>query len=338
MLRWAVAFALYWGVAGCGDRGAADRTPLTVYTAAEADLLTGYETAFEQRHPDLDIVWVRDSTGIITARLLAERAAPKADAVFALSAVSLMVLKNEGLLAPYAPRGLERLDPRFRDADTTPYWVGQAVWSAAICVNVREAARLKLPMPRTWADLAQPVYRGALSMPNPASSGTGLLAVTAWLQPDEAAGWAYMDALHRNMKAYLHSGSKPCQDAARGETPIGISFDYRAADLKNKGAPIEVVVPVEGVGWDIEGAGLIAGTPREAAARRLLDWAISDEALDLFAKEFAVVAVPARSKSIAGLPADLAARLESMNLAWVATHRERILAEWSRRYEAADAQ
>ncbi len=49
------------------------QTDLTVYTALEADQLKSYAKAFEKNNPDVRIRWVRDSTGIITARLLAEK-------------------------------------------------------------------------------------------------------------------------------------------------------------------------------------------------------------------------------------------------------------------------
>ena len=42
-------------------------------------------------------------TGVITARLIAEKANPKADMVWALAATSLLVLEAKGMLAPYAP-------------------------------------------------------------------------------------------------------------------------------------------------------------------------------------------------------------------------------------------
>ena len=47
-------------------------TELTVYTALESDQLHHYEKSFEAKYPDIDIKWVRDSTGIITAKILAE--------------------------------------------------------------------------------------------------------------------------------------------------------------------------------------------------------------------------------------------------------------------------
>lgn len=46
---------------------------VTVYTAFETDLLAKYKSAFETDNPDIEIKWVRDSTGIMTAKLLAEK-------------------------------------------------------------------------------------------------------------------------------------------------------------------------------------------------------------------------------------------------------------------------
>ena len=55
----------------------AQRTPLLVYTALETDSMKAYKTAFEKANPDIEIKWVRDSTGIITAKLMAEKANPQ---------------------------------------------------------------------------------------------------------------------------------------------------------------------------------------------------------------------------------------------------------------------
>ena len=70
-----------------------------------------------------------------------------------------------------------------------------------------EAAKKNLPKPESWADLTKPAYKGQIVMPHPASSGTGYLDVSAWLQMmGEKKGWDYMDKLHANMAQYVHSG------------------------------------------------------------------------------------------------------------------------------------
>jgi spermidine/putrescine-binding protein len=146
---------------------------LTVYTAVEAEDLKRYAETFNKDHPDITINWVRDSTGIVTAKLLAEKNNPQADVVWGLAATSLLLLKSEGMLEAYAPKGVEKLDPKFVDKSNPPAWVGMDAWVAAVCYNTVEAGKLGLPVPTSWKDLTDPVYKGHLIMPNPNSSGTG---------------------------------------------------------------------------------------------------------------------------------------------------------------------
>jgi iron(III) transport system substrate-binding protein len=308
---------------------------LTVYTALEADLLPSYQESFEAQNPDVSIRWVRDSTGIITAKLLAEKDNPQADVVLGTAATSLLLLKSEGMLEPYAPPRLDQLDPRFVDKDEPPYWVGTNAWAAALCVNTYEMEDKGLPIPTSWADLTKPEYKNMIVMPNPASSGTGYLDVSSWLQMmGEDEGWAFMDALHENIATYTHSGSKPCTMAAAGEYPIGVSFAFRAARLIDEGAPLTVVVPEEGIGWDMEASAIVKGTDEPEAARRLVDWAVSDEAMAIYAENYAVLANESMEKPVPNYPEGVKAKLIENDFEWAANNRARILEEWQSRYEA----
>jgi iron(III) transport system substrate-binding protein len=324
-----LALALLMSLGACSKPA----QKLVVYTAAEADQLPAYAAAFKRAHPEIELLWVRDSTGVVTAKLLAESKAEQADVVFALAATSMMELDAAGLLEPYAPKGVERLDKRFRDGNAVPHWTGEALWSDTVCVNTTEAHKNSLPLPASWQDLTKPVYRGMISMPNPASSGTGLLIVSAWLQlMGEDRGWAYMDRLHQNIATYVHSGSKPCKDAARGEIPIGISIDFRAAQAKAQGLPIAIVTPKEGLGWDLEATGLVKGSRRPQAAKTFIDWAMSPEAMRIYAQNFALVGDPAVPTPPPNLPKDLKDRLAPVSLKWTADNRQRIIDKWSARY------
>src|SRR5262245_21159722 len=317
---------------------AAQKTQLTVYTALETDQLKAYQAGFEKANPNIEIVWVRDSTGIITAKLLAEKANPKADVIMGVAATSMAIFDKEGMLQPYAPPGLARLSPQYRDPKNPPAWVGMDVWGATICFNTAEAAKHNIPKPETWKDLTKPVYKGQIVMPHPASSGTGFFDVSAWLQMwGDKDGWAYMDGLHENIAQYMHSGSRPCAAAAAGEYVVGISFEYRANREKARVAPIELVFPKEGLGWDLEAIGIVKGTKNMDAAKKLEDWAVSDDAMGLYANNFAIVAVPALSKPLPNVPADYASRLAKNDFAWAAANRDKVLAEWSKRYESKAA-
>lgn len=313
---------------------AAEAQQLTVYTALESDLLPVYKASFEAANPGITIQWVRDSTGVITAKLLAEKDNPRADVVLGTAATSLLLLKSEGMLEPFAPEGMDQLDPRFVDQEDVPYWVGTNAWAAALCVNTIEMEKAGVPIPTSWADLVKPEYKGMIVMPNPASSGTGFLDVSSWLQMmGEEQGWAYMDALHQNIAAYTHSGSKPCTMAAAGEHPIGISFEFRAVRLLNEGAPLAVVIPSEGIGWDMEASAIIAGTPNYDAATALLNWSVSDEAMAIYAKNYAILAKAALEQPIENLPAGIRDKLIDNDFEWAASNRAAILAEWQTRYD-----
>lgn len=315
-------------------QASAAATQLTVYTALEAEQLKSYKQAFEKANPDIEIKWVRDSTGIITAKLLAEKDRPQADAVWGLAASSLAILDHNGMLEAYAPKDLDKIAGNYRDAANPPAWVGMDVWAATLCFNTIEAEKQGLSKPVSWQDLTKPEYKGKIVMPNPASSGTGFLDVSAWLQTfGEPQGWAYMDALHANMGQYVHSGSKPCKLAAAGEFPIGISFEYPAVQLKRQGAPLDIVLPKEGLGWEIEATAVIKGSPKADAARRLADFSASPAAMQLYKENFAVLAAPGIAKPQTELPADYEQRLINNDFAWASQNRDRILAEWRKRYD-----
>ena len=335
MLKQLLQFVTLLVFAAAAPLALAQRTPLLVYTALETDQLKAFKDSIEAIVKDVEIRWVRDSTGVITAKLLAEKANPQADAVWGLAATSLLVLEQEGMLAPYAPKGVEKLNPRFVDTKKPPMWIGMDVWGATICFNTVEAKKRNLPKPESWKDLLKPVYRGQITMPHPASSGTGFLDVTAWLQLyGEQEGWKFMDALHENIAQYVHSGSKPCRQAGAGEFVMGISFEYRGNATKASGAPIDLIFPKEGVGWDMEAAAMMKASKKQDAVRKLLDFAVTREANELYAKSYAIVAMPGVAKPLPNLPPNYEQMLVKNDFAWAAKNRERILAEWEKRYNA----
>lgn len=328
----ALGALLAGSIAGGAVRAAEE---LIVYTAVEPEELNGFATAFEKEHPDIKVKWVRDSTGIMTAKLLAEGKNTQADIVWGLAATSLLLLKDAGMLESYAPKGVENLDKKFVDKDNPPSWVGQRAWIASVCFNTVEAEKHKLPKPSSWKDLTKPVYKGHIVMPNPASSGTGFLDVSSWMQMwGEEKAWEFMDALHENIGVYTHSGSAPCKMAGKGEYPIGVSFAYVGAQLKGKGAPLEVIAPEEGVGWDLESFGVVKGAKKMEAAKKFADWSVAKDTNVMYNEAYAVVAYPGVAKPVEYFPADIGKKMIDNDFQWAANNRQKILAEWKKRYDS----
>jgi iron(III) transport system substrate-binding protein len=316
---------------------AQQRTRLQVYSTLEVENIGDFKKAFEAENRDLEITWIRDSTGVITAKVMAEQGSQRADAIWGLAVTSTMQLKNRGLLEPYAPKNLATLKPAFRDPANPPAYVGMEAWVAAICFNTVEAQKLSLPKPASWFDLLDPRFRGKITMPHPASSGTGYFHVSAWIQTfGEDKAWEFMDRLHENIAFYSHSGSAPCKQAASGEFPLGISAEISAADARHKGAPIEGLIMKEG-GWEMDTAAILHGTRNLEAAKRLMDFAASRRANELYATFVSQVAMPGIASNIPDYPAGVADSMIKNDFAWASDNRGRILAEWTKRYEGKAA-
>jgi iron(III) transport system substrate-binding protein len=143
---------------------AQQRTRLTVYTALENEQLQPLKQAAEAAVRDIEIAWVRDSTGVITARLVAERQNPRADVIWGLSVFSLLQLEGLEMLEPYTPAGAAALRPNFRSDRNPMTWAGMDAFVAAICFNTVVAQQRNLRRPSTWADLLNPAYRSQLVM------------------------------------------------------------------------------------------------------------------------------------------------------------------------------
>ena len=308
---------------------------ITVYAAVEADNLKVFSDAFAKANPSIKVNWVRDSTGIIHARLLAEKDNPRADAIFGMSVTNTIALEEMGLLQPYAPKGLEKIGALYRSKINPPNWTGLYGWGSVVCFNTIEAKKSNLAKPASWLDLGEPAYKGKVTMPNPASSGTGYLMVAGWIQMmGEDKAWAFMDKLHQNIAAYSHSGSKPCEQAAAGEYVVGLSLPLRGARLKQQGAPLDLVVPKEGTGWEMQVTGAMKGTKNIADVRTFLDWTVSQGAMEAYARRAEVTAYPVDIPKAEHLPPDLTDKMIKNDFAWAAKNQSRIIAEWRKRYDA----
>lgn len=312
---------------------------LNIYTALEDEQVSDYLTEFKEQNPDVKINITRDSTGIITSKLLAEKDNPVADVVWGLSATSLLVLKQNDMLEGYAPEGGDRILEQFKDTGDSPQWVGIDAWETAFIVN-KEVLKSKGidTVPQSFEDLLDPKYKGLIAMSNPASSGTGLLTVNGVITlMGEEKGWKYLDDLDKNVAVYMHSGSQPAKSTASGEYGIGVSFGYRCIQSAEEvGSEIcEAVFPKEGSGWDIEANALIKKDNEKDIAKKFLDWAISDNIMTKYATNYPIVATGTKDGIPEGYKQNpLDQLIEGVDFDKLAKDRDSILKEWTNRYDA----
>ena len=308
-----------------------------VYTSLENEEVVEYLKQAKLDLPDLDIKAIRLSTGELGARMLAERNNPQADVVWGWAVTNMADFVPRGMLEPYKPANWDKIPAHFKNPDG--HWAAIDLYAAAFVINTKVMEARNIPMPKGWKDLLKPEFKDQIVMPNPASSGTGFLQIASILvlfDPDyknkpleDNKGWEFIKALDENMSQYIKSGSRPARMAAAGEFAVGCSFAFVYSSLKRQGFPVAMVLPEEGVGYELEANALLKGAKNPEAAKKFLDWALSENAMREYAKFKLGVTLP----GIPG-PADLPSldtvKLAPMDFAWQAENREKILEIWQK--------
>ena len=223
----------------------------------------------------------RKSAGETYAQIKAEAANPRGDIWWGGSGDPHLQAAEEGLTEAYRSPRLADLQPwAVRQAEASKYrTVGIYAGALGYSYNTAELAKRKLAEPKCWSDLIKADYKGEVQVANPNSSGTSytLLATLVQLMGEDKA-FDYMKALHRNINQYTKSGAAPARAAATGESIVGITFLHDAVTHAVAGAPLKVMAPCEGTGYEIGSMSIIKGAKNMGNAKKWYDWALTPEA------------------------------------------------------------
>jgi iron(III) transport system substrate-binding protein len=259
---------------------------LTLYCSVQEEWCRPMAAAFE-RETGIRVNMTRKSSGETYAQVKAERQNPRGDVWWGGTGDPHLQGAEEGLLAEYRSPMLRELhDWAVRQAEISKYrTVGIYSGALGFSFNTRTLAQRGLPEPKCWRDLAKPEYRNEVQVADPNSSGTAytMLATMVQLFGEEGA-FDYMRRMHRNVNQYTRSGAAPARAAATGESLIGITFLHDAVTQAVAGAPVKIVAPCEGTGFEIGSMSIIRGTRNMANARRFYDWALTPAAQNIGAQ------------------------------------------------------
>lgn len=237
------------------------------------------KTAFEARS-GLSITIKRKSTGEILDQLRAEKDHPTVDVWWGGTGDTHLQAASEDLLEPYTSPNEADVLPWAENFFAISGGRSAGIYAGALgfAYNSEIMAKAALPIPNCWKDLTNEAYRGRILAGNPNSSGTAFTTLATLIQLfGEEEAFAYMRALNRNIVEYTRAGASPVKAAGRGEIAIGISFMHDAVTQKEAGAPLVIVAPCEGTGYEIGAVSIVKGTTRLGASRRFVDFALSPE-------------------------------------------------------------
>lgn len=252
---------------------------LVVYCSNEPFACQAVVDRFSEKY-DVKVQMTRSGSGSTYAKILAEKENPKGDVWYAGTLDPHSQAGVNGLLESYQSPMLKEIGKPFQNPATSKQHHTAGVYAGVLgySVNTDVLKEKNLPMPRSWADLTKPEYKGLIQIASPQSSGTAYttLATIVQLWGEEQA-FDYLAQLHKNIGQYTKSGSAPGKSAARGECMIGIGFLHDHALQKVNGFPLELVVPSEGTGYEIGGLSIIKGARNLDNAKLFIDFMLSKE-------------------------------------------------------------
>lgn len=227
--------------------------------------------------------YVRMSGGEILTRLESNAGATTSefDVWWGGPIESFVAAADRDLLAAYDSPARANIKETLRD--DKGYWTGYIQNPNGICYSESGIGRLGVDAPTSWDDLLDPALKQNIGTSHPATAGTGFTFLTTMLainDDDEDATFDWMLKLHPNVLQYTKSGSAPVQMLVRGEVAMATAF-ASVCELErvvNGNEDIAFAYPKEGVGFEVGGTGIVAGTGNLAGAQAFTDWALSEEA------------------------------------------------------------
>ena len=220
-------------------------------------------------------------SGEALAQLIAEKENPKTDVWFGGTGDPHLQAAESGLTLEYKSPSLGQLYPWAQQQAQQSGYKTVGIYSGPLGFgyNTELLQKKKLAVPRSWADLLKPEYKGDIQVANPASSGTAYTMIATLVQlMGEDKAFEYLKGLHRNVSQYTRSGTGPIKAVARGETAVSISFIHDAPQERMQGFPVETVTPSEGTGAEIGSMSIVKGARNLAEAKKFYEWALTPQA------------------------------------------------------------
>lgn len=226
------------------------------------------------------------NSGQALAQLVAEKASPVADVTY-MGVTFGVQAKKDGVTAAYKPAGFDAIPAGLKDPDG--HWFTIHSGTLGFMVNV-DALKGK-PVPKSWKDLQNPIYRGLIGYLDPASAFVGYVGVVAVNQAmggsldDFGAGIKYFAELQKNQPIVPKQTSYA--RVLSGEIPILLDYDFNAYRAKYKDkANVAFVIPAEGTVVVPYVMSLVNRGPNAANGRKVLDFVLSMEGQAIWANAF----------------------------------------------------
>lgn len=223
---------------GCGG---SSEDQVIIYSNADDEAVEAMKNALDSNGYEGQYMFQTFGTSELGGKLLAEGKDIEADLVTMSTFYTESAQEQNSMF----------LDLDF-DADTIDefpaYCAPITSQEGTIIVNTEMLEEHDLPMPESLKDLADPVYKGYVSVTDIASSSTAWLLIQALVSEyGQDGAKEVLTGIYENAGDHIEdSGSAPLKKVRAGEVAVGFGLRQQAVADKEDGLPIDFVDPAEG--------------------------------------------------------------------------------------------
>jgi iron(III) transport system substrate-binding protein len=304
----AATLALAAALAACGgeegDAAGGEPRTLTVYSGREEELVAPLFELFEAES-GIDVQVRYGDSAELAATIAEEGDSSPADVFFAQDPGSLGAVEEAGLLAELPEETLAKVDERFRDPDG--HWVGTSGRARVVVYNTDALSEADLP--DSIFDFTDPRWRGKIGVP-PTNASFQAFVTALRLTAGEEAAREWLEGIKANEPKLYEKNTPVVEAAAAGEIEVGFVNHYYLYIVKQEqpDAPVAnhfLAGDDPGALVSVAGVGILADAENDEAARRFVDFLLSEAGQRFYAEEAAEAEYPLVEgvEPRAGLPA-----------------------------------
>jgi iron(III) transport system substrate-binding protein len=271
-------------LAGCGGGFSPGDDDLVVYSGREEELIGPLIERFEEES-GIDVAVRYANSAELAATLAEEGDNSPADVFWAQDPGALGAAANEGRFAELPAGVLDRVPERFRDPEGL--WTGVSGRVRVIAYNTDEVPESEVP--DRIDDVADPRWRGKIGIAPPNASFQAFVSAMR-LDRGDGPTRLWLDAVKANEPRFYENNIAILEALSEGEIEIGLVNHYYLSLIKaeNPDAPVanHFLAPGDdGALISVAGAGVIAGSDKQAEAERFVEFLLSETGQRFYAEE-----------------------------------------------------
>ncbi|MCG8545819.1 MAG: extracellular solute-binding protein [Alphaproteobacteria bacterium] len=272
-----------------GDLAAAKKEGKVVwYSSLSLPIAQELCNTFNKKNIGFECVLHRSGSGKLFKRWLQEAKSNiyEADILHTSNSGHFVSLRNEGAILKYRPKGSDKFPTAFKDKDG--YWTVMRAFAYIPAYNKNKVKPADVP--KSWKEMLDPKWQGKLVNAHPSYSGSVSVGMSMLVRK---FGWDFMDKLAALKPRVVQSAVDTTTYLVRGEALLATgSTSYSNFVAIQKGEPIAMIQPEEGVPFIVSPHAILKKAPHPNAAKIFSDWLFSLEGQQILANRGLYVGHP----------------------------------------------